>query len=135
VVNTRKIVGINSFDHFPALGDHPASKVDASAFSRIDQVQRTSFIGSFNLKNYNFTRDLMPPSMIKDLRVTSLNRALDHVNETAYHLVTLKFTAPGDNSDVGTAWKYEMRAAYDPTHLYEEWTKSEELTMYQQEVF
>lgn len=110
MVNTRKIVGINSFDHFPTLGH--ISKLDESVFSHIDQVQRTSFIGSFNLKNFNVTRDLMPPSTVKDLRVTSLN-------ETG-NQVTLKFTAPGDNADVGTSLQYDIRASYNPKHLYEE---------------
>lgn len=54
----------------------------------------------------------MPPSTVKDLRVTSLN-------ETG-NQVTLKFTAPGDNADRGTALKYDIRASYDPKHLYEE---------------
>lgn len=110
MVNTRKIVGINSFDHFPTLGH--MGKLDESVFSHIDQVQRTSFIGSFNLENFNVQRDLMPPSTIKDLRVTSLN-------ETGRQ-VTLRFTAPGDNADLGTALRYDLRASYDPKHLYEE---------------
>ena len=38
--------------------------------------------------------DLIKPSIIKDLRVDEL----DMVN----NLVTLKFTAPGDNHDIGT---------------------------------
>ena len=51
VVNTRKIVGMNSFDHFPTIG--VVNKLDEDIFEPIDQVQRTSFIGSFNLKNFN----------------------------------------------------------------------------------
>ena len=40
------------------------------------------------------TKDLMKPSTIKDLRVYKL--------DTKNQLLTLKFTAPGDNADLGT---------------------------------
>ncbi len=129
-VNTQKIVGINSFDHFPTLG--LINKPNSSVFYPIDQIQRTHFIGSFNLHNFNSKRaflflllfyfsqslishllqvsdDLMKPSMIKDIHVSEF----DDVNG----LVTLKFTAPGDNADVGTAFQYDIKASYDPKVL------------------
>jgi len=47
--------------------------------------------------------------MIKDMHVSEF----DDVNG----LVTLKFTAPGDNADVGPAFQYDIKASYDPKVL------------------
>jgi hypothetical protein len=45
-------------------------------------------------------QDLIKPSTIKDLRVADLD-----LNN---HLVTLKFTAPGDNADLGTGLQTDL---------------------------
>ncbi len=47
--------------------------------------------------------------MIKDIYVSEL----DEING----LATLRFTAPGDNANIGTAFRYDIKACYDPKIL------------------
>lgn len=81
----------------------------------------------------------MKPSTIKDLRVSNL--------DTTNKLLTVKFTAPGDNADLGTgkflnylnvmhelvlylfyfvAFLYNIKAAYDPQVLHDLYLFAEE---------
>ena len=50
MVNMQKIVGMNSVEHYPTIG--VINKLDESIFFPIDEVQRTKFIGSFVLENF-----------------------------------------------------------------------------------
>ena len=50
MVNMQKIVGMNSVEHYPTIG--VINKLDESIFFPIEEVQRTKFIGSFVLENF-----------------------------------------------------------------------------------
>lgn len=105
-LNTQKIVGLPGYEHFPTIGI--VNKLDDSQLEPVEQAQRTVFLGSFKLENYDNT-DAVRPSSIKDLEVAEL--------DTENDLVKIKFTAPGDDGDIGQAARYELKAAYDPQFL------------------
>lgn len=107
VLNTQKLVGLPGYEHFPTIGI--VNKLDDSIVQPLEQAQRTAFIGSFSLDNYDDT-DLVRPSCIRDLEVVELDAAND--------LVQVKFTAPGDDGDIGQAARYEIKASYEPEHLF-----------------
>ena len=78
-------------EHFPSIG--VLSKIDETSFEPIDQMTRVIIMESFRLSKYK-EEDLIGPSRIRDLRITELNLE----NKT----VTLNFTAPGDDGELGS---------------------------------
>jgi hypothetical protein len=105
-LNIQKIVGQPGFEHFPTIG--VVNKIDDTILFPLEQTERTIFIGSFLLENYEEI-DMIRPSIIKDLEVIEF----DDMND----LIKLKFSAPGNDGDIGKANRYEFKAAYNPDIL------------------
>ncbi|XP_077978801.1 calcium-activated chloride channel regulator 3A-1-like [Glandiceps talaboti] len=63
--------------------------------------------------------DAFPPSRITDLRVVETS----YENQT----VTLKWTAPGNDLDSGTAYRYELRYSTNFTAFVQDFTTGEEI--------
>lgn len=99
-------MGVPGYEHFPTIG--VVNKLDESNMAPIEPTQRTIFIGSFQLAAYDEI-DMISPAVVSDLELIEL--------DTEFDLVKLKFTAPGNDGDVGQAAKYEFKAAYNPEIL------------------
>lgn len=104
----QKLVGSFDLEHYPSIGITNKLEQDEIILP-IEKFQRTINLGHFVLNNFSSEIDLTPPSRIKDLRVIE--------SDLESKVVKIVFTAPGDDSDLGTAIYYDIKCSYDLDYL------------------
>ena len=87
------------------------------AMKAIDAAKVTSDLSNI----VTFERDNTPPNNVTDL-------ALEIVNESETPLISIKFTAPGDDIGVGTASLYELKFTENRTLLNDPYWNDLDLT-------
>ncbi|CAF0782079.1 unnamed protein product [Brachionus calyciflorus] len=109
----QKIIGSHGYEHFPNIGI--VNKINQEdLYQPIKNVQRLLNLQPFELKNFKENKDLIPPSKIRDLIAEKFDFKNDYIQ--------FRFTAPGDDFDLGRSLKYEINLAYDPIDLLNEET-------------
>lgn len=85
-----------------------------------DVFERVSNAGAFRLDSFKANNeDIIPPSRVSDLSVLSSYELADK------KFVTLKWTSPGDDLDVGNATSIDLRASVVAEDLLERFTELE----------
>ncbi|XP_013774757.1 epithelial chloride channel protein-like [Limulus polyphemus] len=85
-----------------------------------DVFERVSNAGAFRLDDFKANdEDIIPPSRVFDLKVLSSNELANK------KFVTLKWTSPGDDVDVGNATSIDLRASVIAEDLLERFTALE----------
>ncbi|XP_049627204.1 calcium-activated chloride channel regulator 4-like [Suncus etruscus] len=103
-------------------GNPPRPEVDQDIQPNLEDFSRTASGGAFVLSNipdnYNpSTKDYFPPSKITDLEATRDGNT-----------ITLTWTAPGDDFDVGKAQQYKIRKSKNILDLKDNFDGAEEVS-------
>ncbi|XP_022110071.1 epithelial chloride channel protein-like [Acanthaster planci] len=92
--------------------------VDVDAFMRATQPVEFTVVSAPDPDKMNEV-DMFPPARVNDLRVASFSRYEGRL--------TLQWTAPGDDFDIGTAAEYDLRYSHSFNELFSDFSNAKEI--------